>query len=150
MLLLNSRPPNHFWTSRNRGSLCHHSDTAGMTTVGSSVQARAANYNVAAQTRIVSAGEFGAAHGKLSRHLKYIARVQIREFASSQPSQPVRSLLAMSRPKNYRDVSANLAEGEASLCNPNFRQSSGPGTLGASLCSRNPLRSRREGMSQNS
>ena len=60
--------------------------------MGSRVQARAANYNVAAQTRIVSAGEFGAAHGKLSRHLKYMARVRIREFASSQPSQAVRSL----------------------------------------------------------
>jgi hypothetical protein len=49
------------------------------------LQARAANCNVAAQTRIVSAGEFGAGLRKISKVFKYMARVRIREFASSQP-----------------------------------------------------------------
>src|SRR6516164_10631638 len=60
-----------------------------MITIGTRVQARAAYSNVAAQTGIVSAGDFGPADERLSRHLKYLARVRIREFESSQPRHAV-------------------------------------------------------------
>src|SRR6266550_5761723 len=45
----------------------------------------------AAQTRMVSAGEFWPSQWELSRHLKYMARARIPEFESSHPSQPVLS-----------------------------------------------------------
>jgi hypothetical protein len=48
--------------------------------------------NAAAQTRIVSGGEFLPGQRELSRHLKYMARARLPEFESSQPSQPVQSL----------------------------------------------------------
>jgi hypothetical protein len=47
--------------------------------------------NAAAQTRMVSGGEFWPIQRKLSRHLKYIARVRIPEFESYHPSQAVQS-----------------------------------------------------------
>jgi hypothetical protein len=46
---------------------------------------------VAAQTRMVSGGEFWPIQRELSRHLKYIARARIPEFESSHPSHAVRS-----------------------------------------------------------
>jgi hypothetical protein len=48
--------------------------------------------NAAAQTRMVSAGEFCPSRRELSRHLKYIALARIPEFESYHPSQTVRSL----------------------------------------------------------
>jgi hypothetical protein len=45
----------------------------------------------AAQTRVVSAGEFRPSRGELSRHLKHIAFAWIPEFESSHPSHAVRS-----------------------------------------------------------
>jgi hypothetical protein len=58
--LRNWPTPDHLGISRNHGSLCDHSDTAGITTVGARAQAEAAYCNVAAQTRIVSVGQFWA------------------------------------------------------------------------------------------
>jgi hypothetical protein len=53
--------------------------------------------NAAAQTRIVSGGEFWPIERELSRHLKYIARVRIPEFESYHPSHAVQSLRYESR-----------------------------------------------------
>ena len=44
----------------------------------------------AAQTRMVSAGEFWPSQQELSRDLKYMARARIPEFESDMPSQTVR------------------------------------------------------------
>ncbi len=43
----------------------------------------------AAQTRMVSAGEFWPSQRQLSRYLKYMARARISEFESSQASHAV-------------------------------------------------------------
>jgi hypothetical protein len=45
--------------------------------------------NAAAQTRIVSGGEFWPSRRELSRYLKYLALARIPEFESSHPSQAV-------------------------------------------------------------
>ena len=45
----------------------------------------------AAQTRMVSAGEFWPSQQELSRDLKYMARARIPEFESDMPSQPIAS-----------------------------------------------------------
>jgi hypothetical protein len=45
----------------------------------------------AAQTRMVSAGEFWPSRQELSRELKYMARARIPEFESYMPSHAVRS-----------------------------------------------------------
>jgi hypothetical protein len=54
---------NHRWTNTNRGSWCER--CRGNDPLGAEGQARAANCNVAAQTGIVSAGEFGAGPRKV-------------------------------------------------------------------------------------
>jgi hypothetical protein len=55
----------------------------------------------AAQTRMVSAGEFWPSQQELSRDLKYMARARIPEFESYMPSHAVWSLWDMSRLQNY-------------------------------------------------
>jgi hypothetical protein len=45
--------------------------------------------NAAAQTRIVSGGEFGRGGRELSRHFKYMACARIPEFESYHPSHAV-------------------------------------------------------------
>jgi len=73
----------------------------------------------AAQTRMVSAGEFWPSQQELSRDLKYMARARIPEFESDMPSHAVWSLWDMSRLQNYiatrrsRRLISNLAR---SLC----------------------------------
>ena len=62
----------------------------------------------AAQTRIVSAGEFRPSQRELSRHLKYMARARIPEFESSHPRQAVRSLRCDFRVCENRRHSARL------------------------------------------
>jgi len=52
----------------------------------------------AAQTRMVSAGEFWPSQQELSRDLKYMARARIPEFESYMPSHAVRSLWAKMLP----------------------------------------------------
>jgi hypothetical protein len=58
--------------------------------------------NAAAQTRMVSGGEFWPIQRELSRHLKYIARVRIPEFESDHPSQAAQSLGCDFRGENRR------------------------------------------------
>ena len=53
--------------------------------------APAAQPRPAAQTRMVSAGDFWPSQQELSRYLKYMARTRIPEFESDMPSHAVRS-----------------------------------------------------------
>jgi hypothetical protein len=62
----------------------------------------------AALTRIVSGGPIWPSRGELSPHLKYMADARMLEFESSQPSQSVWSLWAVSGLQKYTRHSREL------------------------------------------